>query len=224
VLTRVLVAINVVVYLWERFIIGTDANGLAAHGGLVGTDVAAGQWWRIFTSGFMHGSDMHILFNMIALFQVGTFVEMIYGAPRMLFIYLLAMFGGGLAVTYFTPDVVTIGASGAIFGLFGALATAGFRLGAPGRQMMRQTIGIIVINIAISFWPGSNISVADHSGGLLVGTLSSFVLWRPRVRLVVEQQPQQQGTPYAHRIGPDPQAVTIEHGPLDEPSEHRPST
>lgn len=220
-LTRVLVAINVVVYLWERFIIGLDPNALAAHGGLIGPVLQNGEWWRIFTSGFEHGSDMHILFNMIALFQVGTFVEMIYGAPRMLFIYLLAMFGGGLAVTYFTPDVVTIGASGAIFGLFGALATAGFRLGAPGRQMMRQTIGIIVINIAISFWPGSNISVADHLGGLLVGTLSSFVLWRPRVRLVVEEQ-QPQGAPYAHRIGPDPGAQTIEHEPI-EPTEQRPA-
>lgn len=222
-LTRVLVAINVIVYLWERFGIGTSANALADHGGLVGYEVIRGEWWRIFTSGFMHGSDMHILFNMIALFQVGTFVEMIYGAPRMLFIYLLAMVGGGLAVTYYTPDVVTIGASGAIFGLFGALATAGFRLGAPGRQMMQQTIGIIIINIVISFWPGSNISVADHLGGLLVGTLSSFVLWRPRVRVVVDE-PQGQGAPYAHRIGPDPGTVTIEHGPVDESSEHRPAS
>ena len=218
-LTRLLVAINVIVYLWERFIGGLDANSLAAHGGLVGTDVLAGQWWRIITSAFLHGSDMHLIFNMIALFQVGTYVELIFGAPRMAIIYFLAAIGGGVAVTYMTPDVVTIGASGAIFGLFGALAVAGFRLGARGRSIMQQTSGIIVINLLISIIPGSNISIADHVGGLIVGTLCGLALFRiPRPRAAVEAQ----GPGYAQRIGPDPGVVTIEHAPPGESSEHHP--
>jgi rhomboid protease GluP len=214
VLTRVLVAINVVAYLCERFVWGLDPTSLAAHGGLVGYDVQNGEWWRIITSAFLHGSDMHIIFNMIALFQVGTFVEMIYGTARMAIIYLLAAIGGGLAVTYLTPDVVTIGASGAIFGLFGALAVAGLRLGPPGRSIMQQTTGIIVINLAIGLWPGSNISIVDHIGGLIVGTLCGLALFRmPRHLVPVAAQ----GPEYAQRIGPDPGVVTIEHPPLEPP-------
>ena len=216
-LTRILVAINVIVYLFERLVWGLDPNSLYAHGGLYGPVLANGQWWRILTSAFLHGSDMHILFNMIALFQVGTFVELIFGTPRMAIIYFLAAIGGGVAVTYFTPDVVTIGASGAIFGLFGALAVAGFRLGARGRSIMQQTTGIIVINLAISLWPGSNISIADHIGGLVVGTLCGLVLFRiPRPRVAVGQPG---GPGYAQRIGPDPGVVTIEHVPPGESSQ-----
>jgi len=212
VLTRVLVAINVVAYLCERFVWGLDPTSLAAHGGLVGYDVQNGEWWRIITSAFLHGSDMHIIFNMIALFQVGTFVEMIYGTARMAIIYLLAAIGGGLAVTYLTPDVVTIGASGAIFGLFGALAVAGFRLGDRGRDIMRQTSGIIVINLIIGFIPGLNISYQGHIGGLIAGTLCGLLLYRPlRLRAAVEAQPPE----YAQRMAPDadPGIETIEHPP-----------
>lgn len=214
-LTRILVAINVIVYLFERFAWGLDPNSLYAHGGLYGPVLTDGQWWRILTSAFLHGSDMHILFNMIALFQVGTFVELIYGTSRMAIIYFCAAFGGGALVSIFTPDVVTIGASGAIFGLFGALAIAGMRLGARGKSIMQQTTGIIVVNLAISLWPGSNISIADHVGGLIVGTLCGIALFRlPRPRVPVAHPA---GAGYAQRIGPDPGAVTIEHAP-EEPT------
>jgi membrane associated rhomboid family serine protease len=215
VLTRLLVAINVIVYLWEQL---TGFNALEIGGGLIPSFVLAGQWWRIFTSAFLHADLMHIAFNMFALYQVGTFVEMIYGAPRMAIIYTMAMLGGGLAVTYFAPDVPTIGASGAIFGLFGALAVAGLRLGQPGRAILQQTTGIIVINLVISFLPGSNISYQDHIGGLIFGTLFGLLLFRMRPQRVAVQP---QGPVYAQRIGPDPSAVTIEHVPPD-PSEHHP--
>jgi membrane associated rhomboid family serine protease len=213
VLTRVLVAINVIAYVWEKLTGALDSNAaLEAHGGLLGTDVMAGEWWRIFTSAFLHGSEMHILFNMIALWQVGTFVELIFGTPRMALIYFFAMIGSGVAVTYLTPNDVTIGASGAIFGLFGALAVAGFRLGERGRDMMRQTTGIIVINLVIGFLPGLNISMAGHVGGLVVGTLCGLVLFRvPRPPVPVAQSE----PAYAQRIAPydDPGIETIEHQP-----------
>jgi membrane associated rhomboid family serine protease len=118
---------------------------------------------------------------------------------------------GGLAVTYVQPDIITIGASGAIFGLFGALAVAGLRLGERGKQIMQQTTGIIVINLAIGFIPGMNISVTDHVGGLVAGTLCGLVLFRmprPRQPVAVEGEPA-----YAQRIDPndDPGRETIEH-------------
>jgi membrane associated rhomboid family serine protease len=216
VLTRLLVAVNVIAYLWEN-VSGMDAAEL--RGGLIPSYVLAGQWWRIFTSAFLHADIMHIAFNMFALWQVGSFVETIYGTPRMAIVYTLAALGGGLAVVFFAPDVPTIGASGAIFGLFGALAVAGLRLGAPGRQILQQSTGIIVINLLISFFPGSNISYQDHIGGLIAGTLCGLLLFRmPRQRAPVQSD----GPEYAQRIGPDPGVVTIEHGPVTETLEHPP--
>ena len=211
-LTRVLVAINVIAYIWEKASGALRTDGaLEAHGALLGVDVLQGQWWRIFTSAFLHGSEIHILFNMIALWQVGTFIELIYGTPRMAFIYFFAALGCGLAVTYFTPDAVTVGASGAIFGLFGALAVAGVRMGEPGRVIMKQTIGIIVINLIIGFTL-PNISNAGHIGGLVFGTIAGLVLFRL-------PKPAPAAPAYAQRIDPryDQGVVTIEHPPLDEP-------
>ena len=213
-LTRVLLAINVIVYLWERTTgVLTNNVTLETHGALFGPDVLAGEWWRMFTAAFMHFDDMHILFNMIALLSVGTYVEAIYGAPRMAIVYALSIVGGGLAVTYFSPDVITLGASGAIFGLFGALAVAGLRLGQRGRDIMRQTTAIIVINLVVGFIPGSNISIVDHVGGLIAGTICGVLLFRtPRPRAAAASEPV-----YAQRIDPrdDPGAVTIEHPPLE---------
>jgi rhomboid protease GluP len=211
VLTRLLIAVNVIAYLWEQV---SGTNAVVQRDGLIGEYVLAGQWWRIFTSAFLHADIMHIAFNMFALYQVGQYVELIYGTPRMAIIYVFAMVGSGAAVTFFAPDSLTIGASGAIFGLFGALAVAGFRLGAPGRQIMQQTTGIIQINLIIGFLPGSNISYQAHIGGLIVGTLAGLALFRvPRPRAAVMN-----GEPaYAQRIDPyDPGVVTHEHPPITE--------
>jgi membrane associated rhomboid family serine protease len=212
VLTRLLVAVNVIAYLYEQ-LAGSDK--VEMQGGMVGVYVLAGQWWRIFTSAFLHADLMHIAFNMFALYQVGSFVEMIYGTPRMAIIYVLSIVGSGIGVLLFAPDVLTIGASGAIFGLFGALAVAGSKLGEPGAAIMKQTTGIIVINLIIGFLPGSNISYQAHIGGLLVGIVCGFALFRmPRPRVAVEQ-----GPVYAQRIDPyDPGVVTIEHPPITETS------
>ncbi len=220
-LTRVLVAINVIAYIWERMTGALDSNAaLEAHGALYGPDVMSGQWWRVFSSAFLHGSEMHILFNMIALWQVGTFVELIFGTPRMAAIYFISAIGSGYTIAWFTPDDVTVGASGAIFGLFGALAVAGFRLGARGREIMRQASGIIVLNLVIGFIPGTNISNSGHIGGLIAGTLCGLLLFRiPRPREAVAAEPA-----YAQRMDPsdDPGIETIEHPPLEAPPQTQP--
>jgi rhomboid protease GluP len=217
VLTRALVAINVVAYLWERLTGALTSNdALIAHGALLGVLVERGEWWRIFSSAFLHGSDLHILFNMIALWQVGTFVEMIYGSSRMALIYVISMVGSGLLVTAWTPYDVTVGASGAIFGLFGALLVAGMRLGKPGRVLVQQSMWIIVLNLLISFTiPG--ISYAGHIGGLVAGFVAGWLVFRrPR------QAPAQ--AVYATRIDPrnDPGVITIEQPPDDEPAKPSP--
>jgi membrane associated rhomboid family serine protease len=217
VLTRLLVAANVLVYIYEQL---AGADKVEMQGGMIGAYVVAGQWWRIFTSAFLHADLMHIAFNMFALYQVGQFVEMIYGTPRMAIIYTLSAVGSGIAVVIFAPDVLTIGASGAIFGLFGALAVAGSKIGEPGANIMKQTTGIIVINLIIGFLPGSNISYQAHIGGLVVGVLCGFILFRtPRPRVAVAHE----GAAYAQRIDPyDPGVVTHEHPPITDPPSHPP--
>jgi rhomboid protease GluP len=155
----------------------TSDPSLVNHGALYGPYVRGGDWWRLFTAAFVHANLMHILFNMIALWQVGSIVETIFGARRMAALYVIAILGSGWAVVYFSPNEATVGASGAIFGLFGAMVSAGLRLGARGRALVMQTLPIIGINLVFTFSvPG--ISAAAHIGGLVSGFLAGYVLFR----------------------------------------------
>jgi rhomboid protease GluP len=172
----VLVAINIVAYIWE---VTTGAlksdQALIDHGAIYGPLVHNGQWWRIITGAFLHGGLLHVSLNMFALFQVGTFLEMLVGAPRMLAVYFISMIGSGIAVVLFSQNAVTVGASGAIFGIFGALVAIGLRLGPRGRGLVQQTLPIVLINLAITF-SVPIISVAGHLGGLVCGFLAGLVL------------------------------------------------
>jgi len=212
-LTRALVAINVIAYIWQRTSNGVDTDeGLLAHGALLGTAVMAGDWWRIVTGAFLHGGEMHLLFNMIALWQVGSFVEQIFGTPRMAAIYAVSGIGSGLLVTYLDPTDVTVGASGAIFGLFGALVVAGLRLGPLGRSLLQQSIGIIVVNLIISFtFP--NISKTGHIGGLLSGFVAALILFRRPAVLVAEPR----AAEAVVDLHDDPGVETIEQLPDEVP-------
>jgi membrane associated rhomboid family serine protease len=180
--TTALVAINVLVYIWEvasgtRF---DNSESLLSHGALLGSYVIArGEWWRIITGAFMHGGLAHIALNMFALWQLGTFVEQMLGARRMLGIYTIALVGSGIAVVYFSPNDVTVGASGAIFGLFGALLAIGVRLGSRGRGLIAQTVPILLINLVFTF-AVPFISKAGHVGGLVTGFLAGLVLFMTR--------------------------------------------
>ncbi len=180
--TVVLVALNVIAYAWET-LSGTrfdDSRSLVEHGALYGRFVLAdGEWWRIVTGAFMHGGILHLALNMLALYQLGSFLEAMLGAPRMLAIYAIALVGGGLGIIYFAPDEVTVGASGAIFGLFGALLAIGVRLGARGRSLIAQTVPIVLINLAFTF-AVPNISKAGHLGGLVTGFFAGFALFFAR--------------------------------------------
>jgi len=196
--TLVLVAINVVFFVWETFTGGaTDPRSLVAHGALYGPLVDRGEWWRIFTAAFLHGGLLHIAFNMFALYQVGTFLEMLVGAPAMLAIYFVSMIGSGLSVYRFGYQDVTVGASGAIFGIFGALVAIGLSLGERGRAIVWQTVPIIGINLVIGF-SMPNISNAGHIGGLISGFVAGFgylglrraLAGKPAVSAVVAAEPQ----------------------------------
>ncbi len=186
-LTRLLLIANVAIYLWtwSRGETRTDA-GLVAAGAFYGPYVAQGQWWRVFSTAFLHVNLLHIGTNMFALWQVGSIVEALAGRVRFALIYLIAILGAGYAIYTFNFDTVTVGASGAIFGLFGALLAFGLRMGAQGRMLVQQMLGVVILNVVIGFLV-PNISMAGHIGGLLAGIVAGFLLHRqPRRPATVE--------------------------------------
>ncbi|GAA3250044.1 rhomboid family intramembrane serine protease [Pseudonocardia petroleophila] len=134
--------------------------------------VAAGEWWRLVTSGFLHIGPLHIAFNMFALWVIGRDMETLLGRGRFLAVYLLGMLGGAAAVMLlYGPDEYVAGASGAVFGLMGGLAVALLRL----RRPLNQVVGLLVVNLALGFFvPG--ISWQAHVGGLLAGAAATAVL------------------------------------------------
>lgn len=134
--------------------------------------VAAGEWWRLVTSGFLHIGPLHIAFNMFALWVIGRDLEVLLGRGRFLAVYLLGMLGGAAAVMLlYGPGDYVAGASGAVFGLMGGLAVALLRL----RRPLNQVIGLLAVNLALGFFvPG--ISWQAHLGGLLAGAAATAVL------------------------------------------------
>jgi membrane associated rhomboid family serine protease len=146
----------------------------SANFGLLGNGVADGEWYRLVTGGFLHAGLLHIAFNMLALFVVGRVVEPGIGTPRFLALYFASLLAGAFgALLLSQPYELTVGASGAIFGLFGATAII-----ARGRGMntLASEIGfLIVINLVFTISiPG--ISVGGHLGGLVGGTICALAI------------------------------------------------
>jgi membrane associated rhomboid family serine protease len=132
--------------------------------------------WRLFTVSLVHSSFWHIGLNMLALFMIGRSLEPLLGRWRFITLYLLSTLGGSVAVALLSFAVPVVGASGAIFGLFGALLVIGRHLGA-------NIAGIAIvlgINLVIGFIPGFNVSWQAHVGGLVVGLLVALIFTRTR--------------------------------------------
>jgi membrane associated rhomboid family serine protease len=170
--TYALMAINIAVYVMQM------ASGTLQYKlSLFPVAVAGGQYYRLLTSAFMHYGIVHILFNMYALYVLGPQLERHLGRVRFTALYLLSALGGSVVVYLFSPlNAATAGASGAIFGLFGATFVAAKRL----RLDVRSLVVLIVINLVITFTvPG--ISWQGHVGGLLTGALvAAAYLYAPR--------------------------------------------
>jgi membrane associated rhomboid family serine protease len=182
--TTALIVINIAVYAFMALHGGaTEDNPYYLAGVLYGPYVLQGQWYRIVTSAFMHAGIPHIALNMFALYQLGTFVESMLGGWRMLVVYAISLLGGGLAVVYFSPNDPTVGASGAIFGLFGTLFAIGLRMGKPGRDLISRTLPVLALNLVFTFAVPS-ISKAGHLGGLLSGFVAGLAFYAMRVRPV----------------------------------------
>jgi membrane associated rhomboid family serine protease len=184
--TYALIAINVIVFLAEgpsAFTINGAASGtLATKGALLGSSelpalagqgVAHGQWWRIVTSGFLHEDFLHIGFNMLVLYYIGVMLEPALGRLKFGLIYAVSLLCGSFLALLVSPHDLTVGASGAIFGVMGAAAVEMYVRRIP---LMQSGVGtLIVLNLIISF-TGPNISWGGHVGGLIGGALAAFVL------------------------------------------------
>ncbi|NLP84870.1 rhomboid family intramembrane serine protease [Microbacterium sp. CFH 90308] len=132
--------------------------------------------WRLLTGALVHSSFWHIGLNMLALWMIGRSLEPLLGRWRFITLYALSTLGGSVAVTLLSFGTPVVGASGAIFGLFGALLIIGRHLGA-------NIAGIAIvlgINLVIGFIPGFNVSWQAHIGGLVVGLLVAFIFTRTR--------------------------------------------
>ncbi|AOS60867.1 rhomboid family intramembrane serine protease [Actinoalloteichus hymeniacidonis] len=179
----VLIALNVVVYLITAAQagnpMGNAASELFGAWALWPPMVAAGEWWRLFTSGFLHFGLLHLALNMFALWVLGRDLELLLGRLRFIAVYLVSLMGGGIAVYLFGElQVQVAGASGAVFGLMGGIAIAAIRL----KVNPRQALMVIGINLVISITiPG--ISLLGHVGGLVVGALATAgMVFAPRQR------------------------------------------
>jgi membrane associated rhomboid family serine protease len=175
IVTKALIAVNVAVFLLEVAQGGaTDAARSEAflRGALYGPAVADGEWYRMITSGFLHVNLIHIGFNMLMLWWFGGPLEALLGRARFLVVYALSLVAGAAGALLLSPDVFTVGASGAVFGILGA----GFILERRGIAVFGgAALGVIVLNLALSLFL-SNISLGGHLGGLAGGMLAVLAL------------------------------------------------
>jgi membrane associated rhomboid family serine protease len=174
--TMALIGINVAVYLAELAAGGT-INGLDntiyIHGALFGPLVAAGDWWRLITSAFLHYGPFHLAINMYSLYFAGSILEQVIGRWRFALLYVVSGLAGSAGALVWSPNVPTVGASGAIFGVLGAL----FVLERRGHIATGgQVAGLIVLNLIFTFVLSSVISVGGHVGGLIGGFLLMLAL------------------------------------------------
>jgi membrane associated rhomboid family serine protease len=175
--TRALIAINVAIYL----ITAVQGSGLNSPGGrlfakmlLFGPLVKHGDWWRLITAAFLHANLIHLGFNMFALWVIGGPVEHFLGRARYLGLYFVAGLAGSAGALLQAPFAPTVGASGAIFGILGALLILEYQ--ATGR-LAGQAMTLIAINLVFSF-SFSGISWGGHVGGLIGGILATLAFAR----------------------------------------------
>lgn len=182
--TKVLVALNVVMFVLEIVTGATSAMGggsskaLVDLGALYSPDVLIGhEYWRLFTSMFLHGGLIHVAFNMWALWVVGGFVEATLGRLKFLIVYFVSGFAGSVLVLVAAPvNSLVVGASGAIFGVFGALAVHAYLNRGrdfQSRALLNNVLLILVLNLVFSFTAGF-VSWQAHIGGLVAGAAMMY--------------------------------------------------
>jgi rhomboid protease GluP len=177
----IIIAVNVAVLILMEVTGGsTRLSNLIRFGAKDNDLVAAGQYWRLFTSMFLHIGFIHLVFNSLALWTFGRDLERVYGTGRFLLLYLLPGLAGSYASFRFSP-YVSAGASGAIFGLIGVSLVFGFKYRSAIPVQLRSRFGtgvipVIAYNVLYGLNPRSHIDNFAHLGGLAAGILLTLVL------------------------------------------------
>jgi membrane associated rhomboid family serine protease len=187
IVTKTLIAVNVGIYLLQLGMgAPLDANGgwIFEHCSLVANayyasgqpaGVAHGEWWRLITAAFLHYGPLHLGMNMLVLWFVGAPIEAAIGRLQYLLLYIVSGLAGSAGALLVSPHAITVGASGAIFGLFGALAVLEYQH--TGVVVGGPAFTLIAINLVFSFvLPG--VSWGGHVGGLIGGALGMLALSR----------------------------------------------
>jgi membrane associated rhomboid family serine protease len=178
VVTYGLIAVNVLAFLGSVLSGSGVAGGSIGHslivdGGLSRAGLDHGEVWRLVTSGFLHAGLFHLLFNMYALYILGSMLEPAIGSVRFALIYAVSLLAGSFGAVLLQKTGLTVGASGGVFGLMGA---AFIIMRHRGVDPMQSGLGIwLVLNLAITF-AVPNISIGGHIGGLVGGVLAAFLL------------------------------------------------
>jgi len=191
VVSYVLIGVTVVSFILQFLIeTNTGTDWLYVIGGKINLLIMQGQVWRLITPIFLHGSILHIAFNMYALYVLGRRLEMYYGHGRFLLLYLLSGFAGNVLSFVLTPNP-SLGASTAVFGLLsaeGMFIYQNRKLFGPvrTRQSILNLAVIFVINLAYGFMPTTNIDNMGHVGGAIGGI---FFAWKAGPLLKITGQP-----------------------------------
>ena len=178
--TYILICINILIFIVTAFISkniqNIDSYTLVQLGAKVNVLINHGQPWRLITSAFLHGGLAHIAFNMYALKIIGSEVEYVYGKIKYISIYLISALGGSVFSYIFNSDSISVGASGAIFGLLGAMIIFGIKhKNKVGKEYIINLLKVLLINIFIGVTL-SNIDNGAHIGGLIFGGISALML------------------------------------------------
>jgi membrane associated rhomboid family serine protease len=171
-----IIAANVLAFVAQIVTSGgarARSGALYENGALFGPLVDQGEWWRLVTSGFLHADPIHLLFNMVGVYFLGQLLEPALGGLRFAALYFTSLLAGSFGALLLSPDAVTVGASGAVFGMLGA---AFLIMRQRGMDPMQTFIGpILILNVIITFaFP--NISIGGHLGGLAGGMLCAVVI------------------------------------------------
>ena len=174
IITYIIIALCVFMFVMSGM--GIDTMTLVKYGANVGELVKNGEVYRLISYMFLHAGIIHMFFNMYSLYIVGPRVEDFYGKWKFLTIYLVSGISGGLLSIAMNGDVVSVGASGAIFGLFGALLYFAYNYrGYIGAMIRSQIVPIVIYNLLMGFFI-SGIDMWGHIGGLIGGLIASYTL------------------------------------------------
>jgi len=177
-ITSLIIAVNAAVFVLSiggGNLMTRAGNRLAGDWALFGPAVADGEWYRLITAGFLHYGLLHVFFNMFILFQLGQLLEPVLGRVRFSLVYVAALLGGSAGALLLSPNALTAGASGAVFGLMGAAAVAMWR---RGINVLQTSLGsLLIINLLLTFGI-RGISIGGHLGGLVAGAIAGLVAFQ----------------------------------------------